>query len=99
MADADKYKLPDIAHVGSTELSKFGQTRGMDLESEAEMPMPTATPPSTRPEPQPTAVASVAPQPEEDPYAEVVKRAQEQRKAAGMTPAQARRIDQSKKWL
>lgn len=99
MADADKYKLPDIAHVGSTELSKFGQTRGMDLEPEAEMPMPTATPPSTRPEPQPTAVASVAPQPEEDPYAEVVKRAQEQRKAAGMTPAQARRIDQSKKWL
>jgi hypothetical protein len=99
MADADKYKLPDIAHVGSTELPKFGQTRGMDLESEAEMPMPTATPPSTRPEPQPTAVASVAPQPEEDPYAEVVKRAQEQRKAAGMTPAQARRIDQSKKWL
>jgi hypothetical protein len=98
MTDADKYKLPDIAHVGSTELPKFGQTRGMDLEPEAEMPTPSATPPATRPEPQPTAVAAVAPQTEEDAYAENLKRLEEQRKAKGITPAQGRRIDQSKRW-
>lgn len=101
MASPSNVKLPDIAHVteGMPKVGKFGESRGMDLEPDAGMPTPTATPPSTRPEPQPTAVASVAPQPEEDPYAEVVKRAQEQRKAAGMTPAQARRIDQSKRWV
>jgi hypothetical protein len=72
---------------------------GAAAPTQQEMPTPTATPPSTRPEPQPTAVASVAPQPEEDLYAENLKRLEEQRKAKGITPAQGRRIDQSKKWL
>lgn len=99
MSDADKYKLPDIAHVGSTEMPKFGQTRDMNLEPEAEMPTPTVTPPSDRPEPQPTSVAAVVPKTKEEEYMETAKRAQKQRKAMGMTSTQARRIDQSKKWL
>jgi hypothetical protein len=60
-ASPNNFKLPDIAHVteGMPKVSKFGESRGMDLEPEAEMPMPTATPPSTRPAPQPTSVAAI----------------------------------------
>jgi hypothetical protein len=100
-ASPSNFKLPDIAHVteGMPKIGKFGESRGMDLEPQTEMPTPSATPPTDRPEPQPTAVAAVAPQTEEDAYAENLKRLEEQRKAKGITPAQGRRIDQSKRWM